>query len=665
METNMRNFQSLDRFEVTITGEMTVHPQSGHIVVTVMKGDVDKDIITSKLWVMNADGSNACPLVQSEGQQANPRFSKDGSKLLWIDAATGKPQIQVAAWNGTGIDDASLVATELDEAPGLMDWSPCGTKISYMAHVAADPHPLEDMPHQEGWADKPEIIDHLPYKVDGAGFLHRGGRQIFIWSLEDDAHHQLTDTPSGVGSVFYQQVPMWSEDGSRIFFIGESADDTINDPRNTDLYAVDLNGIIEKVVEFDGLLIAFAPSPDGDKFALIGSPDQTAAWQTFKAFVAERGKVTALQSDFDRSLADGLDNYGRAVSWLPNSDGFLVLYDDCGHTRLGQFMLDGTMSIAVNQLCQGSSGYGMGTAFAQMPDGGIVFNRGVGGEWPELRNSNGDTLTSFNKGISKKVALAQPRYVSFTNPEDDLALDGWLYVPADYVDGKTYPMILEIHGGPNQNFGDRFWPRLQSMTGAGYCVFMMNPRGSTSYGHDFAAYIEADYPNKDVSDLLAGVEAACAHDCVDPDRVFVTGISGGGTLTTALVTQTDRFRAAASLCPFVEWTGLRLGADVTPFVQQMMPEQPWENPDNYVKHSTIYQAGNVTTPTMMQAGELDHRTPFYHAELFYQALKFQGVETVLVRFVGENHGTASRPSHGIQSVELLLNWFKRFDVSTV
>lgn len=199
------------------------------------------------------------------------------------------------------------------------------------------------------------------------------------------------------------------------------------------------------------------------------------------------------------------------------------------------------------------------------------------------------------------------------------------------------------------------------MATAGYCILMMNPRGSTSYGREFANAIQEDYPNKDVGDLLAGVDAACEFPFVDEDRLFVTGISGGGTLTTAIVAETDRFKAAASLCPFVEHQGLRIGADVAPYIQYMMPQLPWEAPELYFRLSTINRVGSVNTPTMMQGGELDHRTPMSHAELFYQALKFRGIDTVLVHFAGENHGTASRPSHGMQSVELLLNWFAKYD----
>jgi acylaminoacyl-peptidase len=219
---------------------------------------------------------------------------------------------------------------------------------------------------------------------------------------------------------------------------------------------------------------------------------------------------------------------------------------------------------------------------------------------------------------------------------------------------------LEIHGGPFANYGDRFAAEIQLYAAAGYVVLYINPRGSTSYGEEFGNLIHHAYPGYDYDDLMSGVETLLAKGYIDPQRLYVTGGSGGGVLTAWIVGHTERFRAAVVAKPVINWTSFVLTADsYNFFYKHWFPGPPWEHPEHYRQRSPLSYVGNVKTPTMLLTGESDYRTPISESEQFYQALKLNQVDAAMVRIPHSSHGIASRPSNLIAKVAHILGWFQR------
>ncbi len=655
--------QALDRFDIQLAGDLDA--AADYFVYQRCHADIRSDAIQARLWRCGADGSDHRPIAQGSSQQSCGRLSPDGGRLAWIDTACGTAQIHLldlASGQGGQI-------TRLPDAPSQLSWSPCGRMLAFYMEVARpDPDWVQMQRQQPGcdWAAPPQISERLPYKLDGRGYLPQADSQLFVLDLESGHCRQLSAFPHGVNDSFVVQAPVWTADGAELLVLANGSEDPVLQARKLDVWAVSRTGELRALTDFPGMCVALALSPDGSKLALIAAPDQGECWPQNAPYVLDlaSAELCPLAVGLDRSVAEFLDNGGRAMHWAADGTAFYALFDDRGRTHLGRFALDGSHQVVVEDLCQGSSGYGLGASFALLDDGSFVFVRGRAREWPEIRRQDRQgqihTLTGMNQALAAQRELAGVRQLEFRNPVDDWAVQGWLYTPPDFDATQRYPLILEIHGGPHNNFGDRFWPRVQVMAAQGYCVLLVNPRGSTSYGHGFTRGIEHCYPGPDVADLLAGVDAACELPFVDQRNLFVTGISGGGTLTTAIVAVTDRFRAAAALCPFVDWFSQSLAADIAPHFRYMMPGFAWEQPERFWRHSTLAQVGKVNTPVMLQGGDLDHRTPFSHAEQYYQALKFRQIDTVLVRFGGENHGTAARPSHGMQSIELVLSWFARY-----
>jgi dipeptidyl aminopeptidase/acylaminoacyl peptidase len=192
-------------------------------------------------------------------------------------------------------------------------------------------------------------------------------------------------------------------------------------------------------------------------------------------------------------------------------------------------------------------------------------------------------------------------------------------------------------------------------------VLYSNPRGSTSYGSDFANEIHHNYPGQDYDDLMSGIDAVVARGFIDTDNLFVTGGSGGGVLSAWIVGKTDRFAAAVVAKPVINWISTTLTTDISTFMPvYWFTDMPWENPDAYWARSPLSLVGNVTTPTALLTGEQDHRTPITESEQYYQALKLRKIDSALIRVPEASHGIAARPSHLIAKVDNILAWFERY-----
>jgi dipeptidyl aminopeptidase/acylaminoacyl peptidase len=234
--------------------------------------------------------------------------------------------------------------------------------------------------------------------------------------------------------------------------------------------------------------------------------------------------------------------------------------------------------------------------------------------------------------------------------------------PPNFDPSKKYPLILEIHGGPFSAYGPTFATDMQLYAAAGYVVVYSNPRGSTSYGEAFANEIDRNYPSHDYDDLMSVVDAAVARGFVDDKRLYVTGGSGGGVLTAWIVGKTDRFRAAATQKPVINWTSEVLTTDGYTFMAAYwFGKMPWEDPQAYWARSPLSLVGNVKTPTLVVVGEQDDRTPPSEADQYFAALQLRGVPTGLVRVHGASHGgIAARPSQSAAKAQAILGWFDRY-----
>ena len=237
---------------------------------------------------------------------------------------------------------------------------------------------------------------------------------------------------------------------------------------------------------------------------------------------------------------------------------------------------------------------------------------------------------------------------------------GWIYKPPAFDASKKYPLILEIHGGPFGNYNVGFNYMFQNFAANGFVVLVTNPRGSTGYGSDFINGIDHNYPGLDFDDLMAGVDTVVAKGYVDSSRMYVSGCSGGGVLSSWVIGHTDRFAAAAVRCPVIDWISMAGHTDIPLFTYSFFKKPFWEDPSDWLSHSSLMSVGKVTTPTLLMTGVLDRRTPMPQTEEYYSALKVRGVPVKLLQFNEEYHGTGSKPSNYIRTQLYMMSWFNQW-----
>jgi dipeptidyl aminopeptidase/acylaminoacyl peptidase len=270
-------------------------------------------------------------------------------------------------------------------------------------------------------------------------------------------------------------------------------------------------------------------------------------------------------------------------------------------------------------------------------------------------------LTGLNDELFGRIHQSEPQefwYTSF----DGRRIQGWILKPPDFAEGRKYPLILQIHGGPHAAYGYTFTHEFSWMAAKGFVVVYTNPRGSTSYGQEFANIIQHNYPGDDHRDLMAAVDEVLTRGYVDPDRLGITGGSGGGVLTNWAITQTKRFAAAVSQRSIADWAGFWYTADFTLFQPTWFKGAPWEDPEDFARRSPITHVARVTTPLMLIEGEDDLRTPPSDGgEQMFRALKYLKRSVVMVRFPGETHelSRSGRPLHRVERLRHIVGWFEK------
>jgi dipeptidyl aminopeptidase/acylaminoacyl peptidase len=367
-----------------------------------------------------------------------------------------------------------------------------------------------------------------------------------------------------------------------------------------------------------------------------------------------------------RVLTASLDRSVSSPQWAGDSRSIFVQVEDRGVDKVERVGLDGSIR-------EVASGMGNGEIDRPYAGGDFSVSRNnvvalTSGDPLHLNQvavaaGNGvRRLTHLSSSLLDSKVLGQVQKLPVASEYDKRPIDAWMVTPPDFDPAKKYPLILEIHGGPFSAYGPQFSTDDQLYAAHGYIVVYSNPRGSTSYGEDFANQIDKNYPSHDYDDLMSVVDAAIGTGHVDPNNLFVTGGSGGGVLTSWIVGKTDRFKAAAAQKPVIDWASWALTADIPGVAYPYwFAKLPWEDPTTYWQHSPLSLVGNVKTPTLVVVGSEDYRTPDSEAEQFYEALQLRGIPTMLVKVPGASHETLTdRPSQSAAKASAILAWFDRY-----
>jgi dipeptidyl aminopeptidase/acylaminoacyl peptidase len=624
-----------------------ISPDGSQIVYTRRWTDKVNDKYENEIWIVNTDGSRNRFLLKGSA----PAWSPDGKRLAYI--APGQPagtQIFVK-WMDT--PDAGTQLTAIERPPANLQWSPDGKRLAFNMLVAAKSQlkvTLPPRPDGAKWVEPARVIDRLNYRSDASGFRPEGFMHIFVVGDTGGTPRQLTD------GDYNHNAPEWMPDSQTIVFSATRKPDAEYIRFGSEIYALNTRtNQITPLTDRDGTDQEPVVSPDGKRIAYVGSDRNEDTYNIQKLYVMDSNGQNK------RVLTETFDRTPFGLMWSEDGNDIYFSTEDKGTNNLYSIGLrggevrqatKGSHQLLVSSMARNGVFTGV-LSDAKQPGDVVAFN---------LKQTAPRKLTAVNDDLLEGRRLGEVEEIWYDSV-GGMKVQGWIVKPPDFNPSKKYPLMLYIHGGPHAMYGIGFNFEFQNHAAENYVVLYTNPRGSSGYGKAFGNAINNNYPGQDYNDLMKGVDEVLKRGYIDEKNMFVTGGSGGGVLTAWIVGHTDRFAAAVSMKPVINWysfVGTTDGADWYYNFKKL----PWEDPSEHLRRSPITYVGNVKTPTMLLTGELDLRTPMEQTEQYYRALKMRRVPTAMVRLNDEYHGFNAlglrHPSNRLSQILYLRAWFDKY-----
>ncbi len=688
--TAKRNITEHDLFRFHWIGDHQVAPSGSHVAFVVVRVDDKRADYETALYRVATNGKDLQRLT-SGPRDASPRWSPDGKYLAFLRSIEkdGKPQpSQLYVLRMDGGEPQQL--TRQPMGVSQPSWSPDGKSIAFLSAAnnqdlasaaceerkfkAKDAAPTSALPSEEC---KPlrdtdvRVVTRAVYRANGIGYLDFS-RPRHVWSVgfAAEAAESKPVAPRQLTRGEFDEADIaWSPDSARIYFSSERELEPYYQLTSRGIYVVPATGgDAKEVTRFPGRLNAISVSPQGDKLAFLGtlsapvqSHTRTNLWLLD---LRSPGAARNLTAKYDWDIGGGIigdmgapraGGESRPI-WSADGTSLTVMVGKEGRANLERIDLSTGKISAVTRGDQAVTHYAAG--------GGVL----VAGISNALQPSElylvppeggQQRITGLNDRQFASLTLSAPQDVWYRS-FDGRRIHALVQLPPDFDAKKKYPLILNIHGGPHAAYGYTFFHEMQWMAARGYVVLYPNPRGSTTYGEEFANVIQYRYPGDDFRDLMAGVDELIKRGWVDDKRMGVTGGSGGGLLTNWAIGHTDRFAAAVAQRDISDWSAWWYSADFTLFQANWFRKPPFEDPKEYRERSPMNFINNIKTPTMFILGDVDSRTPAESGgDQIFRALKYKKIPTVMVRFPGESHdlSRAGKPWHRVERLQHIVNWF--------
>ena len=631
-------------YDLVTAAEPQLSPDATRVAYSLGRADRDLDRGTSQIYVSDRSGDNARQLTRVGDRNREPRWSPDGRELAFVsDRVQGQSTLLVISTDGPG---EARELTRHRRVIGNLAWSPDGRFIAYA--VAFDPDNTDEEPPPPNRAPRVRVTRRLDYKQDNRGWLNDVRQQVFVVDVATGERRRLTTEPD---DLWY---PQWSPDGRTL-----AARISTSNGIFSQLALFDVaNASVKRVGPEHGSVGVWAWSPEGERIFFDGDTEPTAGADFFLYDVGA-DRITRLTTDLPCAPDAGFPTVMGPSQpvWL-NASEVLVHAIRAGESCYYRFNVDTaalTQEFATKSI---STGFSLdrdhrfvAQAYASLEAVGevAIYDRQTG----ERR-----VITSNNTHLLRNSPPAT--WERFDVERDGTTVEAWLLKPADFDPAEKYPVVLDVHGGPHGFYGYAFNNMQQLLASNGFVVVFSNPRGSGTYGREFAQMVRCDWGGEDHLDLMAVIDKALEQPYTDPERSGIWGYSYGGFMTAWTIGHTRRFKAAVCGAPCFDLESMYGTSDIShAWGPYQWGGKPHEASEAFAAHSPSTFAHRATTPTLIMQGEADDRCPIGQGEQMFVALKQADCEVEFVRYPGGAHAMlrVGPPSHRADFLARLLGWF--------
>lgn len=661
----LRPISAQDLYTLQLLTDVRLSPDGTQVVYGVQRVDKKTEKKYANLWIACADGSSERQFTQGDQVDASPRWSPDGKSIAFLSSRKEGESAQVYIIGADGGEARRL--TDVKGEISSLTWSPNGKSL-LLEFTQKDKEAID----READEQKKKLgvvsrhYTRLFYRGDGQGWF--GHERMHLWTVDVAKGHlcQLTS-----GDVYDEFNASWSPDGKFIVFCSNRSDDPDLKPGLVDIYVMPAAGGDMRLIKTPpGAKGMPAFSPDGSQISYVGPRDLNEWWQNIELWVVPadgKGIAHSLTRPYDISLTcSTLNDVGAGLQMPPtwSSDGKVVYFQisEHGNTKLMGIAVDeGTLYSVID--VPGSVGtftvddeqktmaYFLGT----MTDPGQVWVR-------DMETGASRQLTHLNQGLLSQLDLGRVEEVWF-KARDGHDLQGWIMTPPGFDPNKKYPSILEIHGGPQDQYGNLFMHEFYFLAASGYVVYFSNPRGGTGYGEEHERAIWGRWGTVDYDDLMDWTDFVEKKPYIDRKRMGVTGGSYGGYMTNWIIGHTHRFTAAVtqrSVSNFISMWGT---SDLNWVFQfPCGNKSPQQSIDVLWDRSPVKYLGSATTPTMVIHSEMDFRCAIEQGQQVFTALKVNHVPSEFVVFPEEPHGLSrvGRTDRRIERLNSIRRWMDTY-----
>jgi dipeptidyl aminopeptidase/acylaminoacyl peptidase len=643
-----------DVYALTSVGDPRLSPDGRRVAYVVTSIDREESLYRSAIWVTNVDGSEQPrQFTSGERRDGMPRWSPDGRWLAFVSNRGGEDEKapgQLYVMPADGGEPRKL--TDGKDGVESPVWSPDSARVAFARRCRDEAYEEE-----EDRKRAPRRFTRVFYKLDSVGWIGDRRKHVFVVGIDGGDERQLTDGDCE------DESPTWSPDGKRIVFTslrGERWDIDLVES----LYEleVDVDGAEPRRLTADDEVAGRASfSPDGSLVAYYHAPED-GTWphhSQVAVIPAAGGERRVLTASLDRNC----EPYPMVREPVWDGDRIVFGVEDGGNVHLYSVAPDGSGEPQL--LAGGERSIGL----FDVVDGKLVFTASTHTRPHELFAANDKRLTSVCDDFVAACELADVERFTAAS-KDGSEVDAWLVRPAGFEEGKRYPVLLTIHGGPFAQYGTGFFDEVQVYSGAGYAVLFSNPRGGSGHSEEWGRAIRgpidgggSGWGGVDYEDLMGVVDTALErYDFLDPDRLGVLGGSYGGYMTSWIVGHTKRFKAALSERAVNSLVSMFGSSDVGWVFERQFGGPMWDHMDEYLRMSPATYAREIETPVLVVHSENDLRCNIEQGELLFTLLRVLGKEVEMVRFPAESHelSRGGSPAHRVMRFETILEWFGRY-----